>query len=80
MPLGTARRRYAGRVVRQWEQVNVDAADPVALGRWWQAALGRVVVDTDPGCFEIRPQPDLLPGLLFAPVPEGNEFCVLGSR
>ncbi|MEU5535502.1 VOC family protein [Streptomyces sp. NPDC020362] len=54
----------------EWEQVNVDAADPVALGRWWAEALGWVVVNDAHDEFEIRPAPDRLPGLLFAPVPE----------
>jgi hypothetical protein len=54
----------------EWEQTNVDARDPVALGRWWQEALGWVVVNDDPDEFEIRPAPDRLPGLLFARVPE----------
>ena len=54
----------------EWEQVIVDAADPVALGRWWAAALEWVVVNDDPEEFEIRPAPDRLPGLLFARVPE----------
>jgi predicted enzyme related to lactoylglutathione lyase len=49
----------------EWEQVIVDAADPVALGRWWCEALGWVVVNDDPHEFEIRPAPDRLPGLLF---------------
>lgn len=112
----------------EWEQVVIDAHDPVALGQWWQAALGWVVVNDDPEEFEIRPAPDQLPGLLFGTThdgkqgknrlhldfrpddrdaeverllalgatradigqgeqrwvvladPEGNEFCVLGSR
>jgi Glyoxalase-like domain len=54
----------------EWEQVIVDAGDPVALGRWWAAALEWVVVNDDPEEFEIRPAPDRLPGLLFARVPE----------
>jgi hypothetical protein len=54
----------------EWEQVVVDAADPVALGRWWAAALQWVVVNDDPEEFEIRPAPDRVPGLLFARVPE----------
>jgi len=54
----------------EWEQVIVDAADPVALGRWWAAALGWVVVNDDPEEFEIRPDADRTPGLLFARVPE----------
>ncbi|MFE8012158.1 VOC family protein [Streptomyces antibioticus] len=56
-----------------WEQVVVDAADPVALGRWWAAALGWVVVNDAPDEYEIRPARDRLPGLLFAPVPEGKQ-------
>ncbi|MFF8863885.1 VOC family protein [Streptomyces sp. NPDC015139] len=56
----------------EWEQVIVDAADPVALGRWWAEALGWVVVADTADEFEIRPAPDRLPGLLFVPVPEGK--------
>lgn len=56
----------------EWEQTNVDAADPAGLGRWWAEALGWVVVADDPDAFEIRPAPDRLPGLLFAEVPEGK--------
>src|SRR5262245_25892613 len=52
------------------EQVVIDATDPVALGQWWAAALGWVVVNDDPDEYEIRPSPDELPGLLFARVPE----------
>ncbi len=48
-----------------WEQVIVDARDPGALGRWWQEALGWVVVGDDADEFEIRPSEDRLPGLLF---------------
>ncbi|MFE1885490.1 VOC family protein [Streptomyces diastatochromogenes] len=54
----------------EWEQVIVDAADPVALGRWWTEALGWVVVNDASDEYEIRPAPDRLPGLLFVPVPE----------
>jgi predicted enzyme related to lactoylglutathione lyase len=112
----------------EWEQVVVDSRSPAELGRWWQEALGWVVVNEDPEEYEIRPAPEQLPGLLFVPVPEpksiknrlhfdfrpddrdaaverfvslgatrvdigqgeqswvvladpeGNEFCVLGSR
>jgi hypothetical protein len=54
----------------EWEQVIVDCADPVTLGRWWAAALEWVVVNQDPEEFEIRPAPEQAPGLLFARVPE----------
>ena len=53
-----------------WEQVVVDAHDPVALGRWWAEALGWVVVGDAADEFEIRPTPNRVPGLLFVPVPE----------
>jgi hypothetical protein len=53
-----------------WEQVVVDARDPVALGQWWANALGWVVVDEDSDEIEIRPSPERLPGLLFGQVPE----------
>ncbi|MER6776106.1 MULTISPECIES: VOC family protein [unclassified Streptomyces] len=49
----------------EWEQTIVEAQDPVALGRWWAQALGWVVVDDSPDEYEIRPEPDRLPGLLF---------------
>jgi hypothetical protein len=52
----------------EWEQVVVDAADPVKLGRWWADALGWVVVNDSPDEFEIRPTADRLPGLIFEPV------------
>ncbi|MFI1285619.1 VOC family protein [Streptomyces sp. NPDC020858] len=56
----------------EWEQIIVDAADPVALGRWWAQALGWVVVDDSPEEYEIRPAPDRLPGLLFGLAPEAK--------
>jgi hypothetical protein len=49
----------------EWEQVIVEAADPAALGRWWVTALEWVVVNDDPEEFEIRPEADRMPGLLF---------------
>lgn len=52
----------------EWEQVVVDAADPAALGRWWAEALRWVVVEDDPQEFEIRPQHDQVPGILFEQV------------
>ena|SRR5829696_4481524 len=54
----------------EWEQTVVDAADPVALGRWWATALGWVVFNDAPDEFEIRAAPNRLPGLIFAAVPE----------
>ena len=55
-----------------WEQLAVDARDPVALGRWWAQALDWVVVGEDDAEIEIRAAPDRLPGLLFLGVPEAK--------
>jgi hypothetical protein len=52
----------------EWEQIVVSSRDPVALGRWWCEALGWVVVDDGPIVFEIQPEIDRLPGILFLPV------------
>lgn len=55
-----------------WEQIVVDAADPVRLGRWWAELLGWVIVNDSPEEFEIRPGEDQLPGILFEPVREAK--------
>jgi hypothetical protein len=54
----------------EWEQVVVDASDPVMLGRWWAVALGWVVLNDEPAEFEIRPTVDRVPGVIFEPVAE----------
>ncbi len=57
----------------EWEQIVIDASDPVALGRWWAGVLGWAVLNDSPEEYEIRPARDRLPGLLFAPVPEAKQ-------
>lgn len=57
----------------EWEQVLVHAVDPAALGRWWAEALEWVIVNDDPNEFEIQPDRDVLPGILFAPVKEARQ-------
>lgn len=56
----------------EWEQVVVHALDPPALGQWWADALGWVVVyaPDDGDEFEIRPEPDRLPGIDFVRIDE----------
>jgi predicted enzyme related to lactoylglutathione lyase len=49
----------------EWEQVVVATRDPVTLGRWWCEALGWVTVNDDPVVYEIQPEPDRMPGILF---------------
>lgn len=63
-----SRGRYDGRVGLSWEQVVIDAHDPVALGQWWSEALEWVIVNDDPEEFEIRETADRLPGIIFEPV------------
>lgn len=53
-----------------WEQLVIDAHDPLSLGRWWAQALDWVVVDEDEDEIEIRESADQLPGLLFGIDPE----------
>ena len=54
----------------EWEQVVVDSADPLRLGRWWADALGWEYWSEEDGEVEIRPTDDRLPGLIFGTVPE----------
>ncbi|GAA4965145.1 VOC family protein [Pseudonocardia tropica] len=56
----------------QWEQVVVDARDPVRLGRWWAEALDWTVVNPSVSEFEIQPAEGVVPGLIFVPVGEGK--------
>ncbi|HEU5266405.1 MAG TPA: VOC family protein [Jatrophihabitans sp.] len=56
----------------EWEQIVVDAVDPLALGHWWANALGWVVVNDSVDEFEIRPAPQTIPGIIFEPVREGK--------
>jgi hypothetical protein len=57
----------------EWEQVLVHSADPVALGQWWATALGWVVVHSSADEFEIRLEPDRLPGLDFVRLDESKK-------
>lgn len=57
----------------EWEQVVVGSSDPVALGRWWNEALGWVIVNDDPQEFEIQPEPGRLPGILFLAVTDAKQ-------
>ena len=61
-----------GGVSLEWEQVVVHAVDPAALGQWWAAALGWAVVHVSADEFEIRPEPDRLPGVDFVRLEESK--------
>ncbi|MEM8618242.1 MAG: VOC family protein [Actinomycetota bacterium] len=64
----------------RWEQLVVDAVDPVALGRWWAAALEWTIVNEDPAEFEIQPAAGQLPGIIFGqsdqPKPSKNRLHI----
>jgi hypothetical protein len=57
----------------EWEQIVVATGDPVTLGRWWCEALGWVVANDDPVVFEIQPEPDRMPGILFLAVQDTKQ-------
>lgn len=57
----------------EWEQVVVHSVDPVTLGQWWAEALGWVVVHSSAEEFEIRPEPNRLPGLDFVRLDESKK-------
>ncbi len=59
---------YRRDVTLEWEQTVIDAADPRALATWWAEALGWVMTVDDESEVEIRPAPDVTPGLLFLAV------------
>jgi len=55
-----------------WEEVVVDCRDPKVLGRWWQEALGWIVVGESDDELELAPAAGAHPTLLFGAVPEGK--------
>ena len=57
----------------EWEQVVVATRDPVTLGRWWREALGWLTVNDDPVEYEIQPEPDQMPGILFLAVDDNKQ-------
>jgi hypothetical protein len=60
-------------LVLEWEQTTIDARDPSALGQWWATALRWIVVNDAPDEFEIRPDAERLPGILFEPVTDEKQ-------
>ncbi len=57
----------------QWEQITVDAIEPAAMAAWWSEVLDwTMVASDDPDEFEVRPDADSAPGLLFVRVPEAK--------
>ena len=61
---------YAAAMPVEWEQVVVDCADPLRLGRWWADALDWTYWSETTDDVEIRPTEDRMPGLIFVRVPE----------
>jgi hypothetical protein len=71
-PTAWCLRPTLGRVTLEWEQVLVHSVNPVSLGRWWAEALGWDVVYASADEFEIRPEPDRLPGMDFVRLDESK--------
>jgi predicted enzyme related to lactoylglutathione lyase len=60
------------------QALAIDARDPAALARFWEAALGWRVTDADDEEVVVEPPEDseedgVVPDLLFLRVPEGKE-------
>ena len=76
----------------RWYTLVVDCQDVVKQATWWATALDwRVLHESDQesvivpswvdeAVLEETPWDRIGPGIVFVPVPEGNEFCVLSSR
>ncbi len=58
----------------EWEQLVIEALDTQRLGRWWSEALKWIIVNDDPNEFEIQPQIDQLPGIIFVQAREPKRF------
>ncbi|MGO9560807.1 MAG: VOC family protein [Acidimicrobiales bacterium] len=60
--------------------VVIDSREPASLAGFWAAVLDWQIVYEAPDEVVIAKDDDTYPGLVFVPVPEGNEFCVLRTR
>ncbi|PPF87800.1 glyoxalase [Subtercola sp. Z020] len=49
----------------KFEEIVVDCRDFHALGHWWEAALGWVVIDEDDGVLELQSPEGAHPTFLF---------------
>lgn len=68
--LGGQELASVGRMTLMWEEVVVDALDPISLGEWWRDALGWVEVGRSDDELEIAPEEGAHPTVLFGRVPE----------
>ena len=56
----------------RYDALNVDAADPPTIARWWAELLGGRVEQDDDDSDEVAVEVEGYPTLLFAKVPEGK--------
>jgi hypothetical protein len=75
----------AGGVATRLVHIVVDAAAPGRLARFWATVLGWQIADEGADEVAVEPSGFIYPGLaalplVFVPVPEGSEFCVLSPR
>lgn len=57
----------------RWSGVTVDSVDPPRLARFWSALLGREEGPSEPGWVYLGARGDVLPRLVFQPVPERKQ-------
>ncbi len=60
-------------MTNRWSGVTIDCLDPRRLARFWSALLGREEGPTEPGWVYLGHRDDVLPRLVFRPVPERKE-------
>lgn len=57
-------------MTNRWGGVTVDCVDPVRVARFWSALLGRPQGPSQEGWVYLGDRNDVLPRLVFQPVPE----------
>jgi predicted enzyme related to lactoylglutathione lyase len=57
----------------RWSGVTVDCLDPQRVAAFWSELLGREVGPSEPGWVYLGSRDDVLPRLVFQPVPEPKQ-------
>lgn len=62
--------RDGGSMTNRWSAITVDCIDPRRVARFWSALLGRAEGPSEAGWAYLGERADVLPRLVFQPVPE----------
>lgn len=57
----------------RWNSVTIDCLDPQLVARFWSELLGREPGPSEPGWVYLGDRHDVLPRLVFQPVPEPKQ-------